>query len=372
MERIPAVLPPISAQFDHMLGEIGKLGDKDKVPRTLEKGTLKMVPAKDWTSGFFAGSLWLHHELTGDAKWRTAAEEFTRRVESAKSYRGTHDLGFMIFCSFGNGYRITGKPEYRDVILQGSETLALRYKPEVGLIRSWDFGTWKYPVIIDNMMNLEMLEWAAKEFKQPKFSDLARSHADKTIVNHFRPDASSWHVVDYNPTDGSVVGKQTHQGFSNDSAWARGQGWGLYGYTMMARMTGKPEYRAQARKIAAFILKHPRLPEDGIPYWDFDASGIPNEPRDASAGALIASALLELSGMVDGEESANYLKLARKQLLALSSPAYLAKPGTNGGFLLLHSTGNKPGNSEVDVPLNYADYYFLEALKRYRALGAAE
>jgi hypothetical protein len=236
----------------------------------------------------------------------------------------------------------------------------------VGLIRSWDFGAWKFPVIIDNMMNLELLTWATRETGEPKFKEIAVSHADKTMANHFRVDASSVHVVDYDPATGTVRGRQTHQGYSDSSAWARGQAWGLYGYTMMFRETGNTNYLDQARRIASLIISHPRLPEDRIPYWDFDAPDIPNAPRDASAAAVMASALIELSDQVDTEFGKQCIALARQQLLSLSSPEYLAKPGANGGFLLKHSTGHKPENSEVDVPLNYADYYFLEALLRYR------
>ena len=216
------------------------------------------------------------------------------------------------------------------------------------------------------MMNLELLTWSAKEANDPRLSEIAVKHADNTLKNHFRPDASTWHVVDYNPTNGSIVAKKTHQGAADSSAWARGQAWGLYGYTMMHRETRRPEYLAQARKIALFLAHHPRLPADKIPYWDFDAPGIPNAPRDASAGAIMASALIELSSLVEPDLGREFLDLARAQLLSLGSSDYLAKTGENGGFLLRHCVGHLPKNSEVDVPLNYADYYFLEALWRYK------
>jgi rhamnogalacturonyl hydrolase YesR len=276
----------------------------------------------------------------------------------------------MIFCSYGNAHRLAPDPAYRDIIVQASRTLSTRYHPQVGLIRSWDFGTWKFPVIVDNMMNLEMLTWASRETGEASFKQIALSHADKTMAHHFRADASSYHVVDYDPATGAVRGKQTHQGFSDASAWARGQAWGLYGYVMMFRETGNTNYLEHAKRIATFILNHPRLPADRIPYWDFDAPDIPNAPRDASAGAIIASALIELSGMTDPAFGRHCFETARQQLLSLSSPAYLANVGENGGFILKHSTGHKPKNSEVDVPLNYADYYFLEALLRYQALAA--
>ncbi len=310
--------------------------------------------------------MWYLYEFTGKASWKMAAQDYTARLESIQNYGGSHDVGFILNCSYGNGYRLTRDPHYRKVLIQGARTLSTRFKPEVGLIRSWDHGKWQYPVIIDNMMNLELLTWAAREASEPRLRDIALSHAGKTLKNHFRPDASTWHVVDYGPTNGAVIGKQTHQGAADTSPWARGQAWGLYGYTMMYRETRRPEYLAQAGMVARFLINHPRLPEDKIPYWDFDAPGIPNAPRDASAAAIMASALIELSDYTEPELGRQCLRLARQQLLSLSSPAYLAKPGENGGFLLSHSVGSKPKNSEVDVPLSYADYYFLEALLRYR------
>jgi lysophospholipase L1-like esterase len=363
LARIPDTLRFAATQYEFLLNS---LQGATNLPRTVEGGRLKTVAPRDWTSGFFPGSLWYLYEFTDQPKWKAAAQDYTARIEGIKTYGGSHDVGFMLNCSFGNGYRITREPHYRDVLLQGARTLSTRFKPEVGLIRSWDHGTWKYPVIIDNMMNLELLTWAARESGEARLRDLAIQHADHTLKNHYRPDASTWHVVDYNPTNGAVTKKQTHQGAADDSAWARGQAWGLYGYTMMFRETRKPEYLAQAEQVARFLMNHPRLPADKVPYWDFDAPGIPDAPRDASAAAIMASALIELSEHAGPEFGQQYLQLARQQLLSLSSPAYLAKLGENGGFLIMHCVGHKPKNSEVDVPLNYADYYFLEALLRYR------
>jgi len=366
LARIPATFQTAAAQTEFMLGQ---LKNDPKLPRTFEGGQLKTIPPTDWTSGFFPGTLWYLYEYTGDAKWRTAATDYTKRLESIRNFNDNHDGGFMLYCSYGNALRLAPDPAYRAVLMNGSRALSTRYSPKVGLIRSWDFGTWKYPVIIDNMMNLEVLCWASKASGDGSFEQIAVSHADKTMTNHFRPDASSYHVVDYDPETGAVRDKQTHQGFSDPSAWSRGQAWALYGYTMMFRETGNANYLEQAKKIAGFIMNHPRLPADKIPYWDFDAPDIPDAPRDASAAAIMASASIELSGMVEEKFGRQCLDLARQQLLSLSSPAYLAKVGANGGFLLKHSTGHKPKRSEVDVPLNYADYYFLEALLRYRALG---
>jgi uncharacterized protein YyaL (SSP411 family) len=360
---IPETFASATRQYEFMLAH---LQGQTNLPRSVVDGKLKLVPAKDWTSGFFPGSLWYLYEFTGKESWRVAAQDYTARVESIKDFAGTHDVGFILNCSFGNGYRLTRDPHYRDVLIQGARTLSTRSKPEVGLIRSWDHGKWHYPVIIDNLMNLELLTWAAREAAEPKLRDIAIAHADKTLQNHFRPDASSFHVVDFNPTNGAVIAQKTYQGAADTSAWARGQAWGLYGYTMMYRQTRRPEYLAQAGKIARFLINHPRFPEDGIPYWDFDAPEIPDAPRDASAAAIMASALIELSDYLEPELSRECLSMARRQLLSLSAPAYLAKLGENGGFLLCHCVGNKPKNLEVDVPLSYADYYFLEALLRYR------
>ncbi|PTX95834.1 glucuronyl hydrolase [Opitutus sp. ER46] len=347
---------------------LAQLERQPGLPRTWENGQLVVTKFDNWTSGFFPGSLWYLFEGTGDTRWREAAERYTALVEPAKDLKRTHDLGFMLYCSFGNGLRLTNDPRYRAVLLTGAASLATRFNPTVGAIRSWDHGTWQYPVIIDNMMNLELLTWAANAGKEPRFRAIALAHADTTLRNHFRPDASSFHVVDYDVTTGKVRGRGTHQGFADDSSWARGQAWGLYGYTMMYRETKRPEYLAQAVRIADFFLNHPRLPADKIPYWDFDAPDIPRAPRDVSAAAITCSALLELARYVEPGPAATYKAAALEQLRAMSSPAYRAPLGGNGCFLLMHATGHKPKNSEIDVPLAYADYYFLEALLRAKAL----
>ena len=330
----------------------------DEMPKTFEKGELVTANIRWWTSGFFPGSLWLLYEHTGDDKLREYAEHFTARLESLKDYRGTHDLGFMVFCSYGNGYRLTGKEAYKDVINQASASLATRFNPTVGAIRSWNTGRKENPeldyiVIIDNMMNLEMLEWSG-------YSDIARRHADTTLENHFREDNSSYHVVTYNELTGEVTDKRTAQGLADESAWARGQVWGLYGYTMMYRVTGEKRYLDQAVKIADYVI--PRLPEDAIPNWDFDAE---QQMKDSSAGSIMASALIELYGLTNNEL---YLTTAERQLRSLCSEAYLAPAGENGNFILRHGTGHLPAGTEVDVPLTYGDYYFIEAAMRYLAL----
>jgi len=338
----------------------------DRLPRTIDAaGKLITCDSGWWTSGFFPGSLWLLFEKTQDPQFKDAARLFTARIEKEKSNTGTHDLGFMLHNSFGNGLRVSNDAAYREVLLAGARSLSSRFNPRIGCIMSWNPSVkWKYPVIIDNMMNLEFLTWASKNSGDSSFQNIAVTHADTTIKNHFRKDYSSYHVVSYDPATGEVEKRQTSQGYADESAWARGQSWGLYGFVMMHRETGLKRYLEQAQRIAAFLLNHTNLPADKVPYWDYNAPGIPNEKRDASAAAIMASALVELSWYSEPETAKKYLTAAVDQIRTLSSVEYLAQPGTNGNFILKHSVGSIPGNSEVDVPLSYADYYFLEAMKR--------
>lgn len=340
-----------------------------RLPKTLKPdGTLETSDYHWWCCGFFPGELWYLYENNPTPELKKFAEIYTDRVEPVKNITYSHDVGFMLYCSYGNGYRITKNPAYKDVMVTGAYSLATRYNSKLGLIRSWDFNKdkWQYPVIIDNMMNLEFFSWAARATGNEHFKEIALSHADRTMENHFRPDYSSYHVVSYDTITGKPHVKQTHQGYADESAWARGQAWALYGYTMMYRETAIPSYLEQAKNIAKLIMNHPNMPEDKIPYWDFDAPEIPNVPRDASAAAIIASALIELSQTDNGEFGKQCLDLATQQIRSLSSPEYLAEVGTNGFFALKHSTGHLPGNSEVDVPLSYADYYYVEALLRLK------
>ncbi|MBK0382346.1 glycoside hydrolase family 88 protein [Pedobacter sp. SD-b] len=358
------------AQTELMLKEISNTDNKNGAlvsPRTIENGKLKLVPSKDWTSGFFAGELWYLFELTKDEKWRQEAIKFTDPIEKEKFNGTTHDMGFKVYCSFGNAYRLTKNQHDKQVIIKAAQTLSTRFNPKVGAIRSWDHNSdkWDFPVIIDNMLNLELLFEATKLSGDSSFYNIAVAHANTTLKNHFRKDFSTWHVVDYNSETGEVEHKQTKQGFSDSSAWARGQAWALYGYTMCYRETKDPKYLSQAQNVAKFILNNKNMPSDLIPYWDFDAPNIPNEPRDASAAAVISSALLELSTYTKTPN--NYLDKAQKILKNLSRN-YASKIGENKGFILDHSTGSKPDSSEVNVPLSYADYYYLEALTRANRL----
>jgi len=321
-----------------------------------------------WCSGFYPGTLLYLYEQTRDAVLYTEAKRILAVLEKEKKNTGTHDLGFMMYCSFGNANRISASSIYKEVLLTSARSLATRFNPKVGCILSWNGKPNEYLVIIDNMMNLELLFWATRVSGDSSFYKIAVTHANTTMKNHFRPDYSSYHVLNYNAETGEVQQKRTAQGAANESAWARGQAWGLYGYTMTYRETKNKKYLEQAKHIADFLLHHPDLPPDKIPYWDFNAPGIPNALRDASAAAIMASALLELRRYVDQKKADEYTSAAETILRSLSSQQYKATAGTNGGFILQHGVGHMPNKTEVDVPLTYADYYFVEAMIRYRKL----
>lgn len=339
-----------------------------RLPKTYEKGKDVSSDSRWWCSGFFPGSLWYLYGNNKNAEVLKYARLYTGRVEREKYTTDNHDVGFMIYCSFGNGYRLTHDNSYKEVMLTAAKSLSTRYNPKVGLIRSWDHNKdkWQYPVIIDNLMNLELLLWAANQSGNAKFREIALSHADKTMKHHFRPDYSSYHVVSYDTTTGLPHLKQTHQGYSDQSSWSRGQAWGLYGYTYLYRETKDKRYLEQAKNIANYLINHPNMPKDYIPYWDYNAPGIPDTYRDVSAATVMASALTELSGYTDRKLAQKYMKIVETQIRTLASPEYTAKPGENGCFILKHSVGSYPGKSEVDVPLTYADYYYLEALSRLK------
>lgn len=318
----------------------------------------------DWTSGFFPGNLWLAYQLSGDKELQNKAVQFTNYLYPLREYTGTHDIGFMMNCSYGNAYRTCPTDSARAALIQTADNLCGRFNPQIGCIRSWNFGKWNFPVIIDNMMNLDLLFYVSHLTGDNRYKELALTHARTTLKHHFRPDYSSYHVISYN-SDGTVESKGTHQGQNDASTWARGQAWGLYGYTSCYRESKDTAFLEQARHIAALIMNGVQT-EDKIPLWDYDAPQLPETPRDASAASVTASALLELSTLVeDGKIYADY---AEQLLKSLSSKAYLAEKGTNQGFILMHSTGALPNGSEIDTPLNYADYYYLEALLRYMQL----
>ena len=365
MKQMPEIFARAATQYSGMLD---KIATDPNLPRTISPdGKLVTVKPEDWTSGFFPGCLWFLYEYNNSPQWKEKAWDYTNRLERIRHFKGNHDGGFMLGCSYGNALRLSPEPETRQILRDGAAALATRYIPELGMIRSWDHKPYLCPVIIDNMMNLELLTWSAKNGGDPKLRDIAISHADLTLKQHFRPDGTAYHVVDYDPKTGWIRAYHACQGADARTPWARGQSWAIYGYAMMYRETGKPEYLAKANSLARALMAHPNLPADKVPNWDYGIKPEESTPRDASAAAVMASALIELSQSAkNGEE---LLAFAREQLLTLASPAFLAEPGTNGGFLLTRSTGFLPNNSEINVPLNYADYYFLEALLRYRAIA---
>lgn len=362
------------SRIGQQLQQAAKLYKPGKNPRsTNPDGSVRLADYKDWTTGFFPGSLWYGYELTGDEVLAKEAERFTLALDSARYLKDTHDLGFMLYCSYGNAYRITKDQRYLPALADGAANLAHRFDPTIGVIKSWDFPWWHYPVIIDNMMNLEYLYWAGKEFNRSNYAAIASQHALTTMKNHFRKDFSSYHVVDYDPKTGRVLRKATHQGLTDESAWARGQAWALYGYTMCYKNTKNKAFLQQAENIAKFLMQHPTLQKDKIPAWDLDVHNAEDRdtdgqaPRDASAAAVIAAAMLDLSTCVPNGKK--YQTYAEDILKTLSSDAYLAKVGENNFFILKHSVGAFLYNSEIDTPLDYADYYYLEALKKYAALN---
>lgn len=359
-------------QYRGHLDTIDSIGHFLNPRTTLPNGNIWYVPVDDWCSGFFPGSLWYLGELTGNQDWSRRAADYTETLDSAQYLTWHHDVGFIIGSSYLNGYRLGGKEQYAPVVVNAAKSLATRFRPGAGVIQSWNVDKgwqsergWACPVIIDNMMNLEIMFEATCLTGDSTFYDIAVSHANTTMAHHFRPDFSCYHVVDYDPATGDVRHRQTAQGYADESSWARGHAWALYGYTMCYRYTGDPNYIYQAIKVCDMIFNTPSMPDDLVPYWDYNAPNIPSEPRDASAAACTASALYELSTYLPGR---GYKELADKVVASLSSPAYRAATGENNHFLLMHSVGSIPHGHEIDVPINYADYYYLEALLRKKKL----
>lgn len=358
-----------------------------KYPRSSKNGNITYVGIEDWTGGFWPGALWYMFEHTQKPEWKAAAIKWTETLETNQFNTKHHDIGFMMYNSYGNAYRLTKNDKYKSILIQSAKSLCKRYNEKVGAIKSWNDkpsidgkDTLFYPVIIDNMMNLELLFFASKITGDTIYKHIAIKHAEKTMQYHLRPDFSSYHVVNYDTITGKPLHKETNQGYAHNSTWSRGQAWGVYGFTMTYRETGDKRFLNTAIKMADFFINHKNLPADKIPNWDFNVNEVgystpknaqANQlnyiPRDASAAAIIASALLELSNYA-GSKSAIYKATAKQILSSLSSPSYLAKPGTNNGFILMHCTGNANRLSEVDKPIMYGDYYYLEALLRAKSL----
>lgn len=345
--------------------------DYTVTPRNVAPGAAQWhtrpVCKEEWTEGFWPGILWYDYEYTGDERFRTAAEGYTEALDFiTRGPAYDHDTGFIIFCSYGNGYRLTGRKDYREAILRTADYMAELFDPAAGTILSWPrevpaFGG--HNTIMDNMINLETLFWAAEQTGDNRYADIARSHADRTMLNNFREDGTSYHVAVYALPGGEFLRGCTHQGYADDSMWARGQAWGIYGFTMCYRFTGDKRYRDFAARIADVYTE--RLPEDMVPYWDFDDPRIPDAPRDASAAAVVASALLELSTYFEGGDSARFRDSAERMLRSLDA-GY--RSGERNPSFLLHSTGHHPAGSEIDYSIIYADYYFIEALTRLHRL----
>jgi unsaturated chondroitin disaccharide hydrolase len=342
---------------------------EDRMPKTFENGRSQTSDIWWWCSGFYPGTLLYIYEGTQNEAILEEAQKRLVLLEPAQRHIENHDIGFMIYCSFGNAYRILQDPKYKEVIDTAGVWQLKRYKEKMQSFESWNPSAergWQSPVIIDNMMNLEQILWLQQQGMGDHYKEIAIAHANTTMKNHYRPDYSTFHVVDYDSVSGQPRLHVNRQGDHDTSAWSRGQAWGLYGYTVMYRFTKDESYLRHAQNIAQFLLNHPNLPTDKIPYWDFDVPGGTDTKRDASAGAIMASALLELAQYVSGPEKDRYVADAATMLQSLASPAYRANLGENGGFLLKHNVGFMHGNIEVDVPLTYADYYFVEALLRYK------
>jgi rhamnogalacturonyl hydrolase YesR len=353
------------SQYTYMM----KLLPSDKMPQSYDAKNNQILTREItwWCTGFYPGSLLYIYEQTKNEAIKAEALRALKVIEPNQNYTGNHDLGFMMFCSYGNAYRLFKDEKYKQIIFNSAASLATRYRPTMKSIQSWNKNQYfNCPVIIDNMMNLEMMNWVSQHGGNAVYQQIAETHSNTTMKEFYRPDYSSYHVVDFDLTTGKVLRKTTHQGAANTSAWSRGQAWGLYGFTTMYRDTKNEAYLTLAKNIAEFYLNHPNLPSDFIPYWDFDAGQQPIAKRDASAAAITASALLELAQFTQGAQKEKYINASVKMMESLSNETYRAKVGENGGFLIKHCVGALTLNSEVDVPLVYADYYFLEALKRYK------
>ena len=336
-------------------------------PRNIAPGdsewACRPVAEDNWTMGFWPGILWYAYEASGNAALEVSARGYTEAlgfIAGQPAY--DHDIGFIMFPSFGNGYRLTGDPAYKEAVLATAGRMAELFNPAVGTILSWprevpNFGG--HNTIMDNMLNLETLLWAAENGGNPAWKEIAVMHADTTMRYNFRPDGTSYHVAVYDPESGKHLYSCTHQGYSDDSMWARGQAWGIYGFTMVYRFTREPRFLEFAQKIADAYLE--RLPEDKVPYWDFFDPAIPDAPRDASAAAIVASGLLELSTYLDGKYRSEAEAMLRSLYENYRAPE-------NVDAFLLHSTGHHPAGSEIDYSIVYADYYYIEALLRLKNL----
>lgn len=368
-----AIRATLSAATAKLLAYDAKTANKTLYPVDASGPDWATSPSTGWTSGFYPGALWLAADATGDASAAAAARAWTTGLAGQQYATDTHDVGFQIFSSFGNGYRLTGDAAYKTVLLNAAKSLSSRFNPTTGTIRSWGNGPGPQQVIIDNMMNLQLLMWASKNGGTSavagwSLAQIATSHADKTLANHVRADGSTYHVVEYDPTTGAALDPTKYAGYkqsySNTSTWSRGQAWAIYGYTMMFRETGLTRYLDAARRTASYYISH--LPADAVPPADFlyGTAGVPytTANKDATAGAIASSALLELRTWSSAADSTRYLDVATSTLTALTSPTYLSLDGSSASILKHGSRLASPPN---DAGFIYGDYYLIESLTRY-------
>lgn len=368
-KKIDETLDTAVSQYSYMATRL----EEDRFPKTYHQNTDKLETSDSgwWCSGFYSGTMLYLDQTLGTDTFKAEIGNSLEHLKKEQFNTSTHDLGFMMYCSYGHANRLNPNSEYKSILMNSAKSLATRYNDTVQAIRSWDSASWNkggeddLVVIIDNMMNLELLFWATRNSGDSTYAQIAVNHANTTMEHHYRDDYSSFHEVIYDENTGKVNQQITNQGYADASSWARGQAWGLYGYVVMYRETKDKKYLDFAKNIADFIVNHPNLPQDKVPYWDFDAPDIPDALRDSSAGAIIASALLELSSYTEGA----YFNEAEAMLETLLSPAYIAQEGENGGFILKHGVGNMPNNTEIDTPLSYGDYYLVEAMVRYKNMA---
>ena len=341
-----------------------------------DKGQLITIPAKSWEAGYLAGILWYLYDYTREEKWKIYAQQWTAGLELQKFNKNSHDLLFMLYASFGNGYKFTHDELYKDVLIVGSKTLASRYNPQLGYIKSWDAfypsQTIQFPVIIDALLANEMLFYVSRISGDSSFYKIAYKHALNTKRDFIRNDYSTYYLVEYDTILNAVKAKRTWLGYADESTWARGHARAIYGSAVVFRETGDSSFLELSKKTADFYMQHPRLPADLIPYWDFDDRDIPNAPRDASAACIAASGLLELASLLPAKERDKYIDFAVRTLKSLASDKYRNTPNENLGFILKHSTGSRSWNIEVDKPKISADYYFIESLIKLEKLKKAD
>ena len=374
LARLPGIFKDSAEHYVQLDAAARKLAGVDKKGNPTfphgyapEKGEIDMRSILWWTSGHTPGTMWYLYEATGDARLKDAATHWTEMLAPNAKVTTNHDVGFIMYCSYGNARRILKTDKYDALLLETAESLSKRFNPTLGLIRSWGAIDEKknFLVIPDNMMNLELLEWASKHGDR-RFDKVACSHADVTMKHHFKADGGAYHVLNYDqrPEYLSVQEIRRGQGLGPETVWSRGQSWAIYGYSMMYRETGVKAYLDFAQKVADYAINHPNMPSDGVPYWDY---GAPGQERDSSAASIMAAGLIEIAGFVGGPKGAMYRAYAVRQLTSLSSPEYFAKADEAGGFLLKHGVGSHPSKSEIDHSLNYGDYYYIEALLRLQA-----